>query len=97
MESMNSLGLTDLEVILKQFINVEYGMISYVSILNTLEEFYEYKNKRELHKATMTSIRQIELFQEELSRIISDLEKYILNQKKDIIQNINVQDNMQIT
>ena len=60
-----------LDKILEQFIDIEYGMISYITILNDLEELYDQKDKEDLRKLTIETITQLTSLQENLSRVIS--------------------------
>ena len=61
----------NLDKLLEQFVDVEYGMISYITILNDLEELYDQKDKEDLRKLTIATITQLTSLQENLSRVIS--------------------------
>lgn len=68
---------TNLDKILEQFVDVEYGMISYITILKDLEELYDQKDKEESRKLTITTITQLTSLQKELTETITKLEVYI--------------------
>lgn len=67
--------------LLEQFVDIEYGMISYITILNELEELYDQKDKEDLRKLTIATITQLTSLQENLSRVISELETHMLQVK----------------
>ena len=80
-EEIKRTEVAKLDKILEQFVDVEYGMISYITILNDLEELYDQKDKEDLRKLTIATITQLTSLQENLSKVISGLETYMLQDK----------------
>lgn len=71
----------ELDNIMEQFIDVEYDLIALLMILNALEEYYNYEEKKELQALITVIIKQLNLSQADISKAISKMDSYIANNR----------------
>lgn len=70
--------MENLNGIMNDFMKVEYGLISFSTVLTALEEAYDLDDKKELRENILVIKRQVDSLQEELSTCITQLDTYIL-------------------
>ncbi|MCI5524780.1 MAG: hypothetical protein MR381_01660 [Dorea sp.] len=72
--------MEELNRIMSDFVEVEYGLISLSTVLAALEEAYDFDDKKELRENILVIKRQIDSLQEELSEYITKLDIYIIKE-----------------
>ncbi|MCF2554667.1 hypothetical protein [Faecalicatena contorta] len=72
--------MEELNMMIGDFTDVEYGLISLSTVLTALGEAYDFDDKRELRETTLVIKRQIDSLQEELSQHIAKLNTYIIKE-----------------
>lgn len=70
--------MNELDIIMEQFIDAEYGLVALLAILNALEIHYEYTDNKELHALVFAILRYLESIQSDISRTITKMDLYIL-------------------
>ena len=58
--------MNELDIIMEQFIDAEYGLVALLAILNALEIHYEYTDNKELHALVFAILRYLESIQSEI-------------------------------
>ena len=70
--------MNELDIIMEQFIDAEYGLVALLAILNALEIHYEYTDNKDLHALVFAILRYLESIQSDISRTITKMDLYIL-------------------
>ena len=70
--------MNELDIIMEQFIDAEYGLVALLAILNALEIHYEYTDNKELHALVFAILRYLKSIQSDISRTITKMDLYIL-------------------
>ena len=70
--------MNELDIIMEQFIDAEYGLVALLALLNALEIHYEYTDNKELHALVFAILRYLESIQSDISRTITKMDLYIL-------------------
>lgn len=74
-------GIAELENIHRDFIEIEYGLISLELILGELEVHYDYERKEDIHALVYVLMRQIDSLRMDIGESISQLDEYIIHNK----------------
>ena len=81
METQKVYGITELDDIHREFIEIEYGLISLELILGELEIHYDYEHKEDIHALVYVLMRQIDSLRMDIGESISQLDEYIMHNK----------------
>ena len=81
MKTQKEYGIAELVNIHREFIEIEYGLISLELILSELEIHYDYEHKKDIHALVYVLIRQIDSLRMDIGESISQLDEYIMHNK----------------
>ena len=79
MKTQKKYGIAELVNIHREFIEIEYGLISLELILSELEIHYDYEHKKDIHALVYVLIRQIDSLRMDIGEAISKLDEYIMH------------------
>ena len=80
-QNTQEIEMNELDIIMEQFIDAEYGLVALLTILNALEIHYEYTDNKELHALVFAILRYLESIQSDISKTITKMDLYILESK----------------
>ena len=75
--------MEELDLLLSDFVDVEYGIESLLVVLRALEEMYDMEREEALKANLTVIIRQLDSLREDLREDITNLDLWMLKAKKE--------------
>lgn len=80
-DKLYNMEVQELYNLMRELTEIEYGLLSFIKVLNDLERYYESEERQDIHVIVMVVIRQLKSLHFDISETISKMDMYILQRK----------------